>query len=94
MLGLSMLLHAWLIENHYGKGAARSSAGGASIAARILPAVSETDISSPVITMPGIVEPTARALIAADSAAVPARSMQATGAALVLAAAATTAMLS
>lgn len=36
-LGLSVLLHAWLMESPYNKGAARSNAGSTSITARILP---------------------------------------------------------
>ena len=38
-LGLSLLLHAWLMEGHYGKGAAPGGEGGMIMAVRIQPAV-------------------------------------------------------
>lgn len=40
-LGVSVALHAWLVHSHYGKGLARGSADGVSIAARILPVAAE-----------------------------------------------------
>jgi hypothetical protein len=41
-LGASLALHAWLMQSHYGKGAVR---GGATIAAQLLPAAKESNIS-------------------------------------------------
>ncbi len=42
-LGLSLLLHAWLMQSHYGKGVARGGEGAALVvAARMMPAGAET----------------------------------------------------
>lgn len=55
-LGFSALLHAWLMESHYGKGMARRHAGDASIAARILPTAAPASFALPDQTMPGLDE--------------------------------------
>ena len=47
-----MLLHVWLMESHYGKGAARRSTGDAPIAARIVPAVEEATRSPLTLDQP------------------------------------------
>jgi len=51
-LSLSVLLHGWLMESHYGKGAARRSAGDAPIAARMVPAVEEATRSPLTLDQP------------------------------------------
>jgi hypothetical protein len=62
-LGLSVLLHAWLMDSPYGKGAASSSAGNTPIAARIVPVIEQA---------PPIEQSAAPvAVAAADSPAVP-----------------------
>jgi hypothetical protein len=65
-LGLSMLLHAWLMESHYGKGAARGS-GGASITVQIVPPIAETGVSALLTTMPGVAESRPAIWVAPDS---------------------------
>ena len=68
MLGLSMLLHAWLMENQYGKGVARGGVRGASIAARISP-VADPSVSVLVTVAPGVTESKARIFTTADATA-------------------------
>jgi hypothetical protein len=69
-LGFSALLHAWLMESHYGKGAARRHAGDASIAARILPAAAPASGAPSDQTMPDLDERPAPVLRAAAAAPV------------------------
>jgi len=45
-LGLSMLFHAWLMENHYGKGSARRGDAVTQISAQLLPAAEEASPSA------------------------------------------------
>ena len=80
-LGLSMLLHAWLMESHYGKGAARSGAGGVPLAARILPAAAATKHFLPEQATAGVVEHAAPIVVTAPSRSVPPVSADAAGAA-------------
>lgn len=69
MLGLSMLLHAWLMENQYGKGVARGGTGGASISARLL-SVSDSSVSALATEAPGVPESKPRIYATADPTAV------------------------
>ena len=78
-LGLSVLLHAWLMESRYGKGAARSSADGAPVVARLLPAAEPAKISLPDQAMQGMDGSKASVLQAVASPAVPKVLMEATG---------------
>lgn len=45
-LGVSLALHAWLMQSHYGKGAARDNI---TVAAQLLPAATETRIETPAV---------------------------------------------
>jgi hypothetical protein len=91
MLGVSMLLHAWLLESRYGKGAARSHADSASLVARIAPAATDSITEVPVESSRGL-EPIGQTLVAtAASGTTP--STQAAGVKSTAAATADTALL-
>ncbi|MEQ1775023.1 MAG: hypothetical protein ABL891_14695 [Burkholderiales bacterium] len=74
-LGVSLALHAWVMQSHYGKGAARVSAGTAivAIAARMLPPAVETNIPAVGVPAPELTE--SRAAAAADFQTTPTLSM-------------------
>jgi hypothetical protein len=50
-LGLSLLFHAWLMQDHYRSGAARRGIEEAHIAAQLLPPVAVNGISAPLLTI-------------------------------------------
>lgn len=84
-LGLSLLAHAWLLQSHYGKDAARGRAGEETprIAARIFPVEPSVITAAPVLLVErDVVVPERHAAAEVPAAAVPTNVTSATSAAL------------
>lgn len=84
-LGLSLLAHAWLLQSHYGKDAARGRAGEETprIVARIFPVEPSVITAAPVLLVErDVVVPERHAAAEVPAAAVPTNVTSATSAAL------------